>query len=122
MRIQCQLSNGKWMDIDAEQIEGHLERVANNNGVDATGKIVPAFRAARLLTRDEVIAALEGGAILRNDPADWYSNTRMAPTTLPAPPAATTVRCQCGHVVERTQALQASTGTACPECYDRMSD
>jgi len=32
------------------------------------------------------------------------------------------VRCNCGHSVERTLVMNASLGTSCPDCYDRMSD
>jgi hypothetical protein len=32
------------------------------------------------------------------------------------------VRCDCGHRVPAAQVMNASLGTACPDCYDRMSD
>lgn len=32
------------------------------------------------------------------------------------------VRCNCGHTVPRNLVMSASRGTACPDCYDRMSD
>lgn len=38
----------------------------------------------------------------------------------PTPPA--TVQCDCGHTVPRSWAMWASRGSACPDCYDRMSD
>lgn len=41
------------------------------------------------------------------------------------PQAVTTVemvRCDCGHTVARGLAMNASRGTSCPACYDRMSD
>lgn len=31
------------------------------------------------------------------------------------------VRCSCGHSVPRISVMQASLGTSCPDCYDRMS-
>jgi len=31
------------------------------------------------------------------------------------------VTCTCGHSVPAAQAMSTSRGTACPECYDRMS-
>lgn len=34
----------------------------------------------------------------------------------------TLVRCSCGHTVHRSLVMSASRGTACPDCYDRMSD
>ena len=33
-----------------------------------------------------------------------------------------TVRCDCGHDVPRRMVMNASMGTSCPRCYDRMSD
>lgn len=39
--------------------------------------------------------------------------------TLPEPE---TLLCDCGHECERVLVMSASLGTACPECYDRMSD
>ena len=32
------------------------------------------------------------------------------------------VLCGCGHRVPKSQVMHASMGTACPDCYDRMSD
>jgi hypothetical protein len=32
------------------------------------------------------------------------------------------VRCSCGHNVPRAQVMNASLGTACPRCYDRLSE
>jgi hypothetical protein len=36
-------------------------------------------------------------------------------------PQRATVRCACGHTVPAGQVMNASLGTTCPECYDRMS-
>jgi hypothetical protein len=32
------------------------------------------------------------------------------------------VRCSCGHEVEPALVMNASLGTSCPDCYDRLSD
>ena len=32
------------------------------------------------------------------------------------------VKCDCGHTVHRSQVMNASRGSSCPDCYDRMSD
>lgn len=32
------------------------------------------------------------------------------------------VRCSCGHTVPKIQVMNASNGTSCPDCYDRMSE
>ena len=75
MRIQYQLSSGSWVDCGPRS-EEFLARCEAHNGMDATGKLVPAFLATRLLTRDEVVAALAAGAELRNHADDWYSVCR----------------------------------------------
>lgn len=31
-------------------------------------------------------------------------------------------KCDCGHTVPRIHVMSASRGTACPDCYDRMSE
>ena len=95
---------------------------------DEAGKIVPAFRAVRLLSRDEVIAALESGRELRNDVDDWYSNCRdgeaferkMAERRAAAQPIEM-VKCACGHTIPRGSVMSTSMGSSCPDCYDRMS-
>ena len=30
-------------------------------------------------------------------------------------------KCDCGHVVAKALVMNTSTGSACPDCYDRMS-
>jgi hypothetical protein len=45
----------------------------------------------------------------------------------PAPPvepvaAPVLVRCDCGHEIPAGLVMRASRGTACPDCYDDMSD
>ncbi len=37
-------------------------------------------------------------------------------------PAPDLVLCDCGHRVPRAQVMRASLGTACPDCYDKLSD
>lgn len=39
-----------------------------------------------------------------------------------APRPVQLVECDCGHRVERALVMNASRGTSCPDCYDRMSD
>ena len=95
---------------------------------DEQGKVVPRFRATRDLSRDEVIAALEAGQILRNHSEDWYSNCRsgavverrLAEKRAQQRPIEM-VECDCGHTVARHVVMRASLGTACPDCYDDMS-
>ena len=131
IKLQYQLSNGQWVDCrraDGDRTEEFLLRCEQFNGVASTGKIVAAFRSVRLLTRDEVIAALLTGLELRNDKNDWYSvcrsgsayETAMAASRAATPPAVM-VKCSCGHAVPNTFVMFASLGSSCPDCYDRMS-
>ena len=32
-----------------------------------------------------------------------------------------TILCTCGHEVKKTLVMSTSTGSSCPDCYDRMS-
>jgi hypothetical protein len=75
IKLQYQLSSGTWVDC-GDRTEEFLARCEKSNGKDATGQVVPAFRAVRTLTRDEVMAELTAGAKLRNAADDWYSNCR----------------------------------------------
>jgi hypothetical protein len=75
IKLQYQLSSGTWVDC-GPRTEEFLLRCEVENGVDAGGHIVPAFRATRPLTRDEVLTALAAGAKLRNHQDDWYSVCR----------------------------------------------
>ena len=57
----------------------------------------------------------EAGRVPATDILSALEAERLQPT----PPA--TVRCDCGHTVPRAWVMWASLGTACPDCYDRMS-
>ncbi len=111
MRIQYQLSNGNWVDCAerTDEFLGMCER--------ATGR-----------SRAEVLADMAAGREVRNDHEDWYSNCRSGSVyeariaaRRAAQKPAELVQCSCGHTVPRSQVMSASLGTACPECYDRMS-
>jgi len=120
--IQTQNCLGKWSDMPDEHTEAHLVRLAEENGLDEVGAVVPRFRAVRPLTRDEVIATLLSGRTLRNAPDDWYSVSRIKPAPRPEVPAPTLVLCDCGHRVPTALAMRASRGTTCPECYDEWAN
>jgi len=76
-------------------------------------------------TRDEIIAIIsQPGRGVRwcESPNFYYDHSYglIGRKRTATPPEM--VRCTCGHTVPRTQVMQASTGTACPDCYDDMSD
>jgi hypothetical protein len=37
-------------------------------------------------------------------------------------PAQKMVKCSCGHTVPAILVMSTSSGTSCPDCYDRMED
>lgn len=49
--------------------------------------------------------------------ADWNARNAARPQATPV-----MVLCDCGHTVAKSLAMSASTGTSCPDCYDRMSE
>lgn len=50
---------------------------------------------------------------------DDEAKRRAVPRIIPAPEP---VVCSCGHRVSRELVMHASLGTACPDCYDRLSN
>ena len=120
IELQYQLSNGEWVGCEEQRTEEFLNRCETHNGM-VDGKIVPRFRASAQLSRADVLAALSGGKILRNDTNDWYSKCRAKPSAKPRRERKM-AKCSCGCTVDATMVMSASMGTACPDCYDRMSD
>ncbi len=59
-------------------------------------------------------------ALMRELNARLKAIKAAAPTPQPRPQSAM-VACDCGHSVPATQRMNASMGTSCPDCYDRMS-
>jgi hypothetical protein len=116
MKLQYQLSNGNWIDC-GDRTEEFITRCINNNS------------HLKINTREQIFEALSQGKTLRNDASDWYSNCRdyEAVEKIQAEKKANQkpveyIKCSCGHTVPRIQAMHASLGTSCPDCYDRLSD
>ncbi len=106
--MQYQLANGNWVDC-GEDAEHFLTLCDVNNAHSG------------ITDRAGVVAALLAGEILRNDPADWYSKCRIKPESRPVP-VVEMVRCDCGCQTPRGTVMNASMGTSCPGCYNRLSD
>ena len=104
--LQYQMSTGTWRNCD-ERTKEYLERCVDG---DYHG-----------YTMDEVIAELNNGKTVRNAPADWYSRCRLMPQPVEIVEDVEWVKCDCGHTVPKSMVMNASLGTACPNCYDRMS-
>ena len=81
-------------EILAGDIEPDAEFGESGLGIGRIADVDPA---------SETIAIIEAQAMTRGDkPAKM-------------------IRCDCGHSVPQAQVMSASLGTACPDCYDRMS-
>jgi len=121
MRLQYQLDNGAWMDCGERRTEKFLAMCVENK--QRTGG------EWKKLSLGEVVSTLAEGKELRNDPNDWYSNCRdaeaveriMAERKANQKPVEM-VKCSCGHTIRRSSVMNASIGSSCPDCYDRMSE
>jgi hypothetical protein len=79
----------------------------------------------RLMSRAELIAKMETGReIVFGETANYYYTHDMKRIRIqPAPVAAPIMKkCSCGHTIPASQVMSASTGSSCPDCYDRMSE
>jgi len=108
--LQYQTSRGDWVNCNGGW---------DGKGGDRTEEFLALCEQNTGMSREEVIASLESGKTLRNDPADWYSNCRFEPTPRP-PREIITIQCDCGHETENP--MSASMGSSCTDCYDRMSN
>lgn len=59
----------------------------------------------------------EAGKVSESTPLDDIEAERLQPTRV-----SRFALCDCGHYVPAGQVLSASFGTACGDCYDKMSD
>lgn len=100
---------GRWSPVDADLIENYIRSAIKHS----ENKGSP-------LSRNEIFTRMDNGEVVRTG-TDWYDQIRYTPPERPKP-AQELVKCTCGHSVPRISVMHASRGTACPDCYDRMSD
>lgn len=76
------------------------------------------------LSRDEIVTMLEAGETIRwcQSPNFCYDHSYGKLVTKQQTTTPSVVRCDCGHEIESRLVMNASLGTSCPDCYDRMSD
>lgn len=111
MKLQYQMSNGNWADCQ-DRIDYFLGLAIKNTK----------------LPLEEITAKLGTGAAVRfgsgwSDEircADAYA-ARIAARRAATPPVKM-VKCSCGHTIPSISVMSTSTGSSCPDCYDRMSD
>lgn len=114
MKLQRRLSNGTWMALADEYVDQQLV-----NALAREQDIAQYDNRTPMTTVDELLEALRAGEELSTD-TNWYASIRMEPAPRVTVPVEM-VDCRCGHRVRRSQVMSASRGTACPDCYDRMS-
>lgn len=111
-------SNGTWYDIDQDQVNENLEHILKYEQHLKTFVDTDALGRDLLSTIDEITEYLDTGKLLDYD-SDWYNQIRKTPA--PIVQNDVMVKCACGHTVLKNIVMNASLGTCCPECYDRMS-
>lgn len=136
MRLQEQLSNGSWYDVPPDRVESYIDAAIRLDARIAEYDRKQPGRA--IITREQVIEKLLAGHQVDYDTMNgnphgtqyWYASIRdgeaydrlmqgrMAKQQ--AYESDHRVLCDCGHY--STQPMNASLGTSCPDCYDRMSD
>ena len=84
MKLQYQTSFGTWFDCDGREDE-FIDLAEKSNKVSPAGEIVQPWEDGRMITREEVISALQMGNVLRIDPSCGGDNCRMAVVPNPAP-------------------------------------
>jgi hypothetical protein len=110
------LENNAW--VDDSRIDYFV-----NQAVERDVWLAPREgRAPR--TAEQILADLAAGAVIQYANGYWYGKMRDADAIKPRKPspAPEMVECDCGHTVPVAQRMNASMGTSCPDCYDRMSD
>lgn len=109
MKLQRQLSNGVWFDVE-EGREDHFATLA--------AKFNPTL---------DVRVTLAAGQTVKYGP-DWYENIRASELVKPKCTAdpnfsnnGWVLDCGC-TVYHRSHIMRSSRGTSCVDCYDRMSN
>ena len=114
MKFQRMVGAGQW--VDDTRIEFFV-----NMAVERETWLAPRENR-ELRTYQDMLNLLSSGVSIRYD-NEWYAYIRDADAMKPATPKPVTmVRCDCGHTIPQAQAMNASMGTSCPNCYDRMSE
>ena len=75
-------------------------------------------------TREQIVTMLESGLSVKwcQSPNFYYDHSYGVIGRRRNAPPVVMVQCDCGHSVPHGQRMNASMGTSCPDCYDRMSN
>ena len=122
MKLQRMLQNGSWVDeTKPERVTMFLDKVIKREPWYA-----PRMKREPMTTTQEVIDFLSTGRTINYD-SDWYAEIRdgeiherlLAERKAKQKPITETL-CACGHY--SAHPMNTSSGTSCPDCYDRMSE
>jgi hypothetical protein len=114
MQLLKQYSNGMWGKVDADKEDFYIEKILNRESW-----LAPRLKREQMTTKEQILEYLKTGKELHWDD-EWYAVIKMEMPKKHAPPVEM-VKCDCGHSVPRCTVMGTSTGTSCPDCYDRMS-
>ena len=114
-----QYSNGTWAEVEPERVNEFLDKVLQYEKHLSTFVDIDALGRELCLTVDAIVAYLETDKKL-SWADEWYAQIRKTPAQSPKP-IDELVKCSCGHTIPKSHVMNASMGTSCPECYDRMS-
>lgn len=109
MKLQRMMSNAKWIETEAKN-EIFIKAAALYNSI----------------SEDDVIAQLGDGNEIQYG-TDWYEFIRdiesitLKRSARVSQPVKMKL-CDCGHTIQSSQVMTTSTGTSCPECYDKISE
>ena len=114
MQLLKQYSNGTWGRIEEERIDFYIENILKRESW-----LAPRLKREPMTTKEDVLNYLKTGKELHWDD-EWYAVIKMDMPKKPTAPVEME-KCDCGHTVPKCTAMSTSTGTSCPDCYDRMS-
>lgn len=122
MQLLKQYSNGMWVEIEPDREDEFIEYVLRYEKIlfERFGKsFADRLKREQITSKKQVLECLKAGKILDYDD-EWYAVIKMDLPKKPLPPVEM-VKCDCGHTVPRCTVMSTSTGSSCPDCYDRMS-
>ena len=120
MKIQRMLSNGSWNEVKLERVTMFI-----NLAVEVEQWLAP-IQKREPRTAQGILDALAAGEIIKTG-TDWYNRLRDTAARKPRPvrqpdyPNGRKLSCGC-TVYNAVEVMNASMGSSCANCYDRMSD
>lgn len=115
-KLQYQMCNGMWADCSENQASRMIAML-----LEREPSVAERQGRKPITSQAEAMEIMATGEELQYDD-DWYAYIRIKPKPVNVQrPAVDMVKCSCGHTVSRINVMSASLGTACPDCYDRMS-